>query len=76
VSRGGFCTEVMRVFPPKTRIQGTIEGSGKKVPFAGRVVWTSPGDSSLNVRGRMGISFTEIGPDLLELFESRSSQRI
>ena len=72
VSRGGFCTEMMRVLPPATPIRGSIEGFGKKVPFAGRVVWNAPGDASLNVRGRMGISFTEVGPEFVQLLESRS----
>ena len=72
VSKGGFCTEVMRVLPPATSIRGSIEGFGRKVLFAGRIAWTSPGDPSLNVRGRMGISFTEVGPELVELFEYRS----
>jgi PilZ domain len=67
VSPGGFCTETMRVLPPKTVVKGHIEALGKKVPFAGRVAWTVPGDSTLNLRGRMGISFTEIGPELLEI---------
>jgi hypothetical protein len=72
VSRGGFCTEAMRVLPPATPVRGLLEAFGKKVPFAGRVAWTAPSDPSLNVRGKMGISFTEVGPGLLELFETRS----
>ncbi|TMB28401.1 MAG: hypothetical protein E6J61_18105 [Deltaproteobacteria bacterium] len=72
VSTRGFCTELMRVLSPATRIEGCIEGFGKKVPFVGRVAWSSPGDASMNVRGRMGVSFTEVGPDLLDLFLSRS----
>jgi hypothetical protein len=67
VSPGGFCTETMRVLAPKTPVKGYIEALGKKVPFVGRVAWTVPGDSALNLRGRMGISFTEIGPELLEI---------
>jgi hypothetical protein len=72
VSTGGFCTELMRVLPSTTRIRGWIEGFGNKVPFEGRVAWSSPGDASLSVRGRMGVSFTEVGPELLELFKCRS----
>jgi len=72
VSKGGFCTEVMRVLPPATRIEGWIEGFGKKVPFAGRVAWNHPGDPSLNVRGRMGICFTRVGAELVALLETRS----
>jgi len=70
VSPGGFCTESMRVLAPKSLVRGSIEALGKKVPFAGRVVWTVPGDSSVNLRGRMGISFTEVGPELLELLNT------
>jgi len=70
VSAGGFCTEAMRVLAPKSAVQGSIEALGKKVPFAGRVVWTVPGDSSVNLRGRMGISFTQVGPELLDLLNT------
>src|SRR3954471_23520499 len=51
VSAGGFCTETMRVLVPKSLVKGSIEGLGKKVPFAGKVAWTVPGDSSVNLRG-------------------------
>jgi hypothetical protein len=61
----------MRVLAPKSVVQGAIEGFGKKVPFVGRVVWTVPGDSSVSLRGRMGISFTQVGPELLELLSSQ-----
>jgi hypothetical protein len=71
VSAGGFCTESMRVLPPKSIVQGSIEALGKKVPFSGRVVWTVPGDSSVNLRGRMGISFTQVGPELLEMINAQ-----
>jgi hypothetical protein len=30
-----------------------------------------PGDSSVNLRGRMGISFTQVGPELLELLKAQ-----
>src|SRR3954469_5343177 len=71
VSAGGFCTETMRVLVPKSLVKGSIEGLGKKVPFAGKVAWTVPGDSSVNLRGRMGISFIEVGPELLELLNAQ-----
>jgi len=70
VSPGGFCTESMRVLAPKSLVKGYLEGLGKKVAFSGRVVWTVPGDSTVNLRGRMGISFTERSPELLELVKS------
>jgi hypothetical protein len=34
-------------------------------------VWIVPGDPSVNLRGRMGISFTEIGPELLEVLQTQ-----
>jgi Tfp pilus assembly protein PilZ len=71
VSAGGFCTETMRVLVAKSLVKGSIEGLGKKVPFAGKVAWTVPGDSSVNLRGRMGIAFTEVGPELLELLNAQ-----
>jgi hypothetical protein len=57
--------------PPRSSVEGCIEGLGKKVAFTGRVVWNVPGDASLNVRGRMGITFTQVGPELRELLSSR-----
>ena len=71
VSPGGFCTETMRILAPKSVVTGFIEGSGKKVPFTGRVVWAVPGDPTVNLRGRMGISFTEISPELLDLLKAQ-----
>ena len=75
VSAGGFCTEAMRVLVPGTPVNGTIEGLGKKVSFAGRVAWNAPGDATLNVRGRMGISFAKVGPELTDLLANRSERR-
>jgi hypothetical protein len=72
VSRGGFCTEAMRVLPLATKVRGSLEGFGKTVPFSGRVAWSTPGDAHLNVRGRMGISFVEVGAELSDLLESRA----
>src|SRR3977135_4308427 len=67
VSPGGFCTESMRVLPPKSVVQGAIGAVGNMEPVAVRVVWTVPCDSSVSLRGRMGISFTQVGPELVEL---------
>jgi len=75
VSTAGFCTEVMRVLPPATKVRGSLEGLGKKVSFAGRVAWSSPGDPSLNLRGRMGISFTEVDAEIVDLLATQSALR-
>jgi len=71
VSPGGFCTETMRILAPRSLVKGHLEAAGKKVPFTGRVAWTVPGDPTVNLRGRMGISFIEIGPELLEVLQAQ-----
>ena len=74
VSAGGFCTESMRVLMPGTPVQGTIESLGKKVVFRGRVAWNTPGDASLNLRGRMGIAFAKVGPEFIDLLTNRTER--
>jgi len=75
VSSCGFCTESMRVLTPGTPVEGSIEGNGKKVSFAGRVAWNAPGDSSLNVRGKMGIAFSRVSPEISDLLSNRAAPR-
>jgi hypothetical protein len=60
VGEGGLCTELLKVLPPGTRVEGTILVKGADVPFAGRVVWARSGAPHLGLRGRMGILFTEM----------------
>ncbi len=64
VCAGGFCTELMRVLPPGSPVQGSIQMNGQEVAFAGQVVWVKPGDVGLNLRGRMGVRFTRVSLDL------------
>src|SRR5256885_9934389 len=75
VSNGGFYTESMRVLSLGTPVEGSIEGNGKRVSFAGRVVWNMPGDSMLNVRGKMGIAFSRVGPEMSDLLSNRAAPR-
>jgi len=75
VSAGGFCTESMRVLTPGTPVEGSIESNGKRVSFAGRVAWNVPGDSMLNVRGKMGIAFQRVSPEMSELLSNRAAPR-
>jgi len=74
LSAGGFCTEAMRVLAPGTVVQGSIEGNGKRVSFSGRVAWNVPGDASLNVRGKMGIAFAQVGPEISGLLSNRAAE--
>jgi hypothetical protein len=75
VSAGGFCTESMRVLMPGTPVEGSIEGNGRNVSFAGRVVWNVPGDSTLNVRGKMGIAFSRVSPEMSLMLCNRAAPR-
>ena len=62
VGAGGFCTEILRVLPPGSRVSGTIQVPSIDVPFTGLVAWAKPGDAWLGLRGRMGIVFTDVPP--------------
>jgi len=72
VSRGGFCTETMRVLPAGSPVRGTIECRGKSAAFAGRVAWDAPSDVALGIRGRMGVAFLNARPELIELVLEQS----
>lgn len=68
VSASGFCVELMRVLPLRTRVEGAIQVVGMQVPFAGEVVWARHGDWHLNLRGRMGVRLVRIAPEHAMLF--------
>ena len=68
VSAGGFCAELMRVFPKGTAVKGTILVEGHEFEFSGRVAWAKQGDFRLNMRGRMGVAFTDAPPELRHVF--------
>lgn len=63
VCASGFCVELMRVLPLRTRVAGAIQVERMQVPFAAEVVWTRRGDWHLNVRGRMGVRLVRIAPE-------------
>ncbi len=68
VSAGGFCAELMRVFPKGTAVKGTLLVDGQEYEFSGRVAWAKQGDFRLNMRGRMGVTFTDAPEELRRLF--------
>ena len=76
VSRGGFCTETMRVLPAGSTVRGTIEWHGQSAGFAGRVAWDAPGDVALGIRGRMGVTFLNARPELVELVLGQSGSAV
>jgi hypothetical protein len=65
----GFCVELMRVLPIRTRLEGAIHVDGRQVPFEGEVAWARRGDWHLNVRGRMGVRLMRIEPEHALLFD-------
>jgi hypothetical protein len=68
VSAGGFCAELMRVFPKGTAVKGTLLVDGQEYGFSGRVAWAKQGDFRLNMRGRMGVTFTDAPEELRRIF--------
>ena len=68
VSAGGFCAELMRVFPKGTAVKGTIVVDGREYDFSGRVAWAKQGDFRQNLRGRMGVAFTDAPDELRHIF--------
>jgi len=68
VSSGGFCAELMRVFPMGTAVKGNLMVDDVEYPFSGRVAWAKQGDFRLNMRGRMGVTFTDAPEELRRIF--------
>jgi hypothetical protein len=67
LSAGGFCAESAHVLPPGSEVTGTIVYHGEAYAFSGRVQWAKAGDIRLGIRGRMGIQFTTVAPELVEM---------
>lgn len=65
LGRGGFCAELMRALRVGESVEGLIHLKGRDISFAGRVAWAADGDSRLNRRGRMGVCFLSVEPDLV-----------
>ena len=68
VSPGGFCVELMRVYPPGSDVEGKLSLGDRDFSFTGKVAWARAGDMRLNQRGRMGIRLTGIDHSYYTLF--------
>lgn len=64
VSTGGFCIEMMRTPPLGSVVKGSMSVNGIEHQFVGTVAWVKQGDPRMNIRGRIGVRFTEVGEDL------------
>jgi hypothetical protein len=67
VGGGGFCTQSLRVLPPGTAVEGTIQVNGQEVPFAGRVTWAKAGEPRMNLKGKMGVLLTRVAAEYHDL---------
>jgi len=70
---GGFSAEVMRVLPRGSPVQGTMYLGEKDFDYVGDVAWVKPGDARLNLRGRMGVRFTQLNAEARRLIEAAVS---
>ncbi len=57
IGDGGFCVGVVRVLPPGTAVEGTIDLDGTPVPFTGTIAWAKPAGPDA-ADGLMGVRFT------------------
>ena len=55
----------MRALPVGESVEGLLHLKGRDISFAGRVAWAANGDFRLNHRGRMGVCFLSVEPDLV-----------
>ena len=67
---GGFSAEVMRVLPRGSPVQGTMRVGQKDFDYVGDVAWVKPGDSRINLRGRMGVRFTQLNAEARRIIEA------
>jgi hypothetical protein len=67
---GGFSAEVMRVLPRGSPVQGTMRVGEKGFDYVGEVVWVKPGDPRINLRGRIGVRFTQLNAEARRLIEA------
>ncbi|HET6923206.1 MAG TPA: PilZ domain-containing protein [Anaeromyxobacteraceae bacterium] len=67
---GGFSAEVMRVLPRGSPVQGTVRVGEKDFDYVGDVAWVKPGDPRINLRGRMGVRFTQLDAEARRLIEA------
>ena len=60
VSAGGFCAELMRVPSPGTQVRGSIVIGGNAYAFSGKIAWARAGEPRMNLRGSIGVTFSEV----------------
>jgi len=76
IGSGGFSAELMRVPAGGSAVEGSIRLNGVEVRYVGVVVWVRPGDARLNIRGRVGVRFTQLPPDMRLIIESPAFSRV
>ncbi|MCM2333025.1 MAG: PilZ domain-containing protein [Anaeromyxobacteraceae bacterium] len=72
IGPGGFSAELMRVQPPGTLVQGSIRLSGREVGYAGEIAWAKAGAPHMAMRGRIGVRFTNLPPDVQAILSGQT----
>jgi len=73
---GGFSAELMRVPAVGSAVSGAIQLNGSDIPYAGEVAWVRPGDPRIGLRGRIGVRFTRLAPEVRRLFDSPAFKQV
>jgi hypothetical protein len=73
LSVGGFSAEAMRVLPRGSPVRGSMYLGERDVDYVGEVAWVKPGDARVNLRGRMGVRFTQVDAEARRLIEAALS---
>lgn len=73
---GGFSAELMRVPANGSAVAGVIRLNGVDVAYRGEVAWVKPGDPRIGLRGRIGVRFTELPPEVRRLVDSPAFKQV
>jgi hypothetical protein len=75
VSTTGFCADMLPVFLPGSRVEGTIAVDDVKHAFRGEIAWARAGDPMASLLSRVGVRFEWVAPGFLAAFEPSPKRR-
>lgn len=70
IGAGGFSAELMRVQSPGTKVAGSIRLNGVDIGYTGEIVWAKAGAPHIAMRGRIGVRFVQLPPDVKRMLEA------
>lgn len=73
LSEGGVCLKTNTVFPPGTKVYVSITIDGLEYKAEGIVAWAEKAPPAImhQVKGGMGVKFTDVDQRLLEVYNSK-----